>query len=57
MDLWQWAVVFLGVLILLAAVVYGIQARRRRGSVVAQRSRSGSGSSGPRGGGAPGGQL
>lgn len=40
MDVWQWVVLALGVLILLAAVVYGIQARRRRGSVVAQRSRN-----------------
>ncbi len=52
MDVWQWAVLFLGVLILLTAVVYGIQARRRRGSVVAQRSRGGNV---PRGG-APGGR-
>ncbi|MCE0536958.1 hypothetical protein LWF15_15755 [Kineosporia rhizophila] len=41
MDLWQWVVLVVGVLILLTAVVYGIQARRRRGSVVAQRSRGG----------------
>ncbi|GAB6900140.1 hypothetical protein [Kineosporia succinea] len=39
MDLWQWVVLVLGVLVLLTAVVYGIQARRRRGSVMAQRSR------------------
>lgn len=39
MDVWQWIVLVLGVLVLLTAVVYGIQARRRRGSVVAQRSR------------------
>jgi len=50
-DLWQWVVLVLGVLVLLTAVVYGAQARRRRGSVVAQRSRSvaGDGTSGSRG--------
>jgi hypothetical protein len=37
----QWVILVLGVLILLAAVFYGIQARRRRGGIVAQRSRSG----------------
>ncbi|WP_281418030.1 hypothetical protein [Kineosporia corallincola] len=41
MDVWQWIVLVVGVLILLMAVVYGIQARRRRGSVLAQRPRGG----------------
>jgi len=38
-DVWQWIVLVVGVLILLTAVFYGIQVRRRRGSVMAQRSR------------------
>jgi hypothetical protein len=42
-QLWQWVVLVLGVLLLLAVVLYGIQARRRRGGVIAQRSRSTSG--------------
>ena len=51
MDVWQWLVLIVGVLILLTAVVYGIQARRRRGSVMAQRSRrGGAGGPGPSGG-------
>lgn len=40
MEFWQWLVLVVGVLILLLAVFYGIQARRRRGGIVAQRSRS-----------------
>jgi hypothetical protein len=51
-DVWQLLVLIVGVLILLTAVVYGIQSRRRRGSVMAQRSRGrgagGRGSSGGR---------
>jgi hypothetical protein len=49
-DVWQWLVLIVGVLILLTAVVYGIQVRRRRGGVMAQRSRGtgGRGSSGGR---------
>lgn len=38
MDVWQWLVLVLGVLVLLTAVFYGVQARRRKGNVVAQRS-------------------
>ena len=37
---WQWIVVMLGVLVLLTAVAYGVQARRRRGGVIALKSRS-----------------
>jgi hypothetical protein len=40
-EWWQWLVLILGVLLLLTAVFYGIQARRRQGGIVAQRSRSG----------------
>ncbi len=51
MDVWQWLVLIVGVLILLTAVFYGIQVRRRRGSVMAQRSRGGgSGGRGSSGG-------
>jgi hypothetical protein len=39
-EWWQWAVLVLGVLVLLTAVFYGIQTRRRRGGIVAQRSRT-----------------
>jgi hypothetical protein len=49
-DVWQWLVLVLGVLVLLTAVFYGIQARRRKGSVLAQRSR------GTRPGNPPGGR-
>jgi hypothetical protein len=47
-ELWQWLVLALGVLLLLIVVFGGIQARRRRGGIVAQRSRNVS--RGPRGG-------
>ena len=40
MEWWQWLVLVLGVLLLLTVVVGGIQAKRRRGGIVAQRSRS-----------------
>ena len=49
MELWQWLVLALGVLLLLVVVFGGIQARRRRGGVIAQRSRNvGSGRRGGR---------
>jgi hypothetical protein len=52
-EFWQWLVLVLGVLILLTAVLYGVQARRRRGGVIAQRSRNtGAGRFGRRGGSA-----
>lgn len=38
MDWWQWVVLGFGLLILLTVVVYGVQARRRRGGVIARRS-------------------
>jgi hypothetical protein len=38
-ELWQWLVLALGVLLLLVVVFGGIQARRRRGGIIAQRSR------------------
>jgi hypothetical protein len=47
-EWWQWLVLVLGVLLLLSVVFYGIQARRRHGGIVAQRSRAGR-----RGGGTP----
>lgn len=50
MEWWQWAVLVIGVLVLLTAVFYGIQVRRRRGGIVAQRSRGGNGSRFGRGG-------
>ena len=40
MEFWQWLVLALGVLLLLVVVFGGIQARRRRGGIVAQRSRN-----------------
>jgi hypothetical protein len=39
-EFWQWLVLVLGLLLLLTAVFYGIQGRRRRGGIVAQRSKS-----------------
>ena len=39
MDWWQWLIVVLFVLLLLTVCFYGIQIRRRRGGVIAQRSR------------------
>jgi len=39
-EWWQWLVLALGVLVLLVVVFGGLQARRRRGGVVAQRSRN-----------------
>jgi hypothetical protein len=49
-ELWQWVVLVLGILVLLTAVFYGVQVRRRRGGIVAQRSRGKSGSRFGRGG-------
>ena len=42
-EWWQWVVLVLGLLVLLTAVFYGVQARRRKGGIVAQRSRGGGG--------------
>ena len=38
MDWWSWVFVILAALIFLAVLFYGVQARRRRGGIVAQRS-------------------
>ena len=39
MDWLVWAFVVLAVLLFLSVVLYGVQARRRRGGIVAQRGR------------------
>ena len=39
MDWWQWVFVVVAALVFLATMFYGIQQRRRRGGIVAQRSR------------------
>ena len=39
MDWWQWVFVILAALLFLAVLLYGVQARRRRGGIVAQRGR------------------
>jgi hypothetical protein len=41
MEWWQWLVLVIGVLVLVTAVFYGVQLRRRSGGIVAQRSRRG----------------
>lgn len=38
MDWWIWIFVVLAALLFLSVVFYGVQARRRRGGIVAQRS-------------------
>ena len=38
MDWWQWVFVVFAALLFLTVLLYGVQARRRRGGVVAQRS-------------------
>ena len=37
MDWWQWVVLVIGLLVLLTAVLYGVQLRRRKGGIIAQR--------------------
>ena len=39
MEWWQWLVVVLFAIVFLTACFYGIQQRRRRGGVIALRSR------------------
>ena len=38
MTWWEWTFVVLAALLFLTVMLYGVQARRRRGGVVAQRS-------------------
>jgi hypothetical protein len=38
LDWWQWVFLVLALLLFLTVVFYGIQARRRRGGIVAQRT-------------------
>jgi hypothetical protein len=37
MEWWEWIFVILAALLFLTVMFYGVQARRRRGGVVAQR--------------------
>lgn len=39
MEWWQWLVVVLFAIVFLTACFYGVQMRRRRGGVIAQRAR------------------
>jgi hypothetical protein len=38
MEWWEWIFVILAALLFLAVMLYGVQARRRRGGIVAQRA-------------------
>jgi len=38
-DVWQWVFVAFAALLFLVVLLYGVQARRRHGGVVAQRPR------------------
>ena len=38
LDWWQWVFLAAALLLFLTAILYGVQARRRRGGIVAQRS-------------------
>jgi hypothetical protein len=38
MDWWEWVFVTLAALLFLAVMFYGVQARRRRGGIVARHS-------------------
>lgn len=38
MAWWEWTFVVLAAMLFLAAMLYGVQARRRRGGIVAQKA-------------------
>jgi len=38
MEWWEWIFVILAALLFLTVMFYGVQARRRRGGIVAQRA-------------------